>query len=533
MSPLDWLDGGKALDFEALAEKPRDLAPRHIYKPAGPVTAAFHDSRAYLRLLRGPVGCGKTFAAFREIFTRAFNMPVGKNGVAHTRAVVCRRTYKQLRESTVNSFWGALPARWDAAGNFNKSEMKFVVETTIQRGGENVKMLLEVLFVAMDSDRALEQFKGMEFNLLYLNEADHINAMALQMGMSRMGRFPPADTMANPDDRQFYIILDSNSFDPAHPFYAFFYNDKIIAENAAIAGLPPRDYLQVFDYPSGLSPDAENLKNLERDYYAKRSAGQSPQYVDVMIKNRFGAVAEGRPCYGAFRADIHASEYIAPDKDLPIFCGVDFGRDPAIVVCQEDEDGNVVVIDAEYRLKTEGATGLREMVSIFAARYPRSDGWKWVRGGHDPGGAAMTQVFDISPVQMLLHLAQQFGVCETGKAWSNSPNDRIDVVNRMLSEMGTKRIPQLRISYDPRNRGLLWLIRAMAKYQYAKIKGNTTAEDRYREQPDKSDVSHIAESLQYALLRPDGGAREKLKYHPGKKEAVKVPALNMSPFKRR
>lgn len=519
-------DDDPKASFDDLVAKPP--VKRAVYKVAGPVTQRFHDSRALIRMLRGPIGSGKTFAAWREVFTRAFNMPVGDDGVARCYVIAARRTYRILKTSTIQSFWQALPAAWAAAGTFNKADMEFLLRTKIRRGDGEVTMVLKIQFLTFDSDKSLAQFKGAEFNVLYLNEAVEMNAMALQMGLSRLGRFPAS---VRPEQREDYVILDTNSFDPAHPLYPFFYDAAVIKENAAVAEMPVADFVEVFDYPSALSPEAENLENLGADYYQKKMAGQTQQYIDVMIKNKFGAVSDGRPCYGAFRADLHASEYIAPDKDKPIFAGIDFGRDPAVVICQEDDEGNVVVVDAEYRLGVEGATGIKEMLGVFAAKYSPTE-YRWVTGAHDPAGAARTQVYDVSPETMLAHFAAQFGVCKTERAVTNNVADRIEIVNKMFSEIGTKRIPQLRISYDRNNRGLLWLIRACSKYKFAKIQGDSGVTDRHRDAPHKDEFSHIAEALGYSLLRPNGGAREKLKYHPGQPKPIKVPRMDLSPFNR-
>ena len=67
------------------------------YSPAGPVIARFHQSRAYVRGIRGPVGSGKTTACCIELLRRAQEQEPGPDGIRRTRWAIIRNTALTVR----------------------------------------------------------------------------------------------------------------------------------------------------------------------------------------------------------------------------------------------------------------------------------------------------------------------------------------------------------------------------------------------------------------------------------------------------
>lgn len=496
-----------ALDFLNL-QKTKNYQADLPYKPAGKMAIRFHNSKARIRFLRGPIGCGKTVAAFKDMFGKSANAPLSPDGVAKSKWVVVRNTYGDFVRGTLGSFDMALPDRWKRAGNFHKTSNTFHLSTNVRRAdGSDALMQMSIIFMAMDRMNADKRFKGMEMSGLFIDEANESPPEVFSAGASRLGRYPGD---LPPNKRPRHIILASNSFDEQHPLYPFFYDEREIQKNVEIAGISRESYLEVFDYPSGLSPEADNLQNLPNDYYPEKMAGRPQHWIDVMVHNEFGETIEGRPCYKYFTDKLHAAEYIAPRKDLPLFCGIDFGRDSAVVVCQQDEEGNIAVVDADYRLDVGCDMAMREMFARFAERYPPSQ-WNWKSGGSDPGGEGSQ--LSISPASEARRLARDIGVCPTNKCETNDPAIRINAVNTLMAQLGGDKKPRLRISKDKNNRGLMWLIRAMTHYQYKMMVRVGDSVPRYHDAPDKNDESHIAEALQYALLRPNSGIRELTAQH--------------------
>src|ERR1700733_7072979 len=66
-----------------------------IYRPPGPVGAAFLKSDAFLRGIRGPVGSGKSTVCIMDMLkTAQLQKPV--NGRRKYRGVIIRNTYGEL-----------------------------------------------------------------------------------------------------------------------------------------------------------------------------------------------------------------------------------------------------------------------------------------------------------------------------------------------------------------------------------------------------------------------------------------------------
>jgi len=66
---------------------------------APPTCAAFMKSEAFMRLIAGPVGSGKTTACLFELFRRACEQKAAPDGLRHTRFAIVRSTLKQLKDT--------------------------------------------------------------------------------------------------------------------------------------------------------------------------------------------------------------------------------------------------------------------------------------------------------------------------------------------------------------------------------------------------------------------------------------------------
>ena len=62
------------------------------YLPSGPTLARFHESDAFFRSIRGPIGSGKTTACIAEIIKRAHEQRPGPDGRRRTRWAAIRNT---------------------------------------------------------------------------------------------------------------------------------------------------------------------------------------------------------------------------------------------------------------------------------------------------------------------------------------------------------------------------------------------------------------------------------------------------------
>ena len=100
----------------------------------------FANSDAFFRCVVGPFGSGKSSASIVEIVSRALQQKPGPDGVARTRWLVVRNTYRQLADSTIKSFLQWFPT--GIYGNF-----KFSTNTYTITAFENVE--IEIQFRAV------------------------------------------------------------------------------------------------------------------------------------------------------------------------------------------------------------------------------------------------------------------------------------------------------------------------------------------------------------------------------------------------
>ena len=84
-----------------------DLAIKY---DAPPTLSEFLDSNAFIRCCIGPVGSGKSSVCVMEILRRACEQAKGLDGVRHTRFVVVRNSYRELRDTTRKTFEAWIPA---------------------------------------------------------------------------------------------------------------------------------------------------------------------------------------------------------------------------------------------------------------------------------------------------------------------------------------------------------------------------------------------------------------------------------------
>ncbi len=71
------------------------------YMPDGPVLSKYLKSDAFMRVIVGPFGSGKTVASCVEIFRRAYEQKPGPDKVRRSRWLVVRNAYPRLTTTTI------------------------------------------------------------------------------------------------------------------------------------------------------------------------------------------------------------------------------------------------------------------------------------------------------------------------------------------------------------------------------------------------------------------------------------------------
>jgi hypothetical protein len=247
----------------------------------------------------------------------------------------------------------------------------------------------------------------------------------------------------------------------------------------------------VFHQPSGLSAEAENIKNLKAGYYERLASGKTKAWTSVYVHGNYGVSREGKAVYeDSFQEEYHVAKQPIPiDPTLPLIIGQDYGRDHAAVIKQVMSDGRVNIL----REVVTFTVGIDQFIKyhltpLLNREFP--DHEILVIG--DPSGVKRNDTDDGTCFKSMKNAG-----FKAKPARTNDPNVRIDATEKLLLEFPRGK-PMVQI-----DRSCKYLIQAFkSKYYYKKVKGTDgTLEDK----PMKNQWSHVMEASQYADLHITGG----------------------------
>lgn len=441
-----------------MSQKP---AREIIYEPAGPVVRDFFECEDFIRGIMGPIGSGKSTACVLEILRRSALQVASPDGIRRTRWVIIRNSYPELKTTTLKTWHEWCPAE------FGKVNMDSPFVHHVKSG----ELDMEVFFMALDRPDDVKKLLSLEVTGAWINEAREVPKAILDTLSGRVGRYPPVNKGGATWSG---ILMDTNPPDNQNWWY------KLCEEETP-------DGFRFFKQPGGRSPQAENIKNLPKNYYGRLVAGKDEDWVKVYVDGDYGFLIEGKPVYSMYRDRIHcATENIEPVEGLPIALGVDFGLTPAAVFGQRLPDGRWSVID-EFVTDNCGIIRFAELLLAFVAE--NYSDFVIGTGFGDPAGSKRNEhdlktSFDI----MISH---------TDWKWKPAPtNDltmRLEVVINSLNRLVDGN-PGLLIS--PKCK---WIRKGFTGgYHYKLIKAGDGTQTQ--SEPNKNQFSHPHDALQYMLL---------------------------------
>lgn len=446
---------------------------RHYW--ATPTLSRFHKSTSFYRGIRGPVGSGKSTAASWEIHRRSREQTPSPEGRRKTRFAVVRNTYRELADTTLKTWLDWFPE--DIVGKFNYGDMVHHIQI------EDVEC--EVMFRALDRPDDVKKVLSLELTGAWVNEAREVPKAVIDALGDRVGRYP---AMKDGGCTWRGVICDTNSPDTDHWWY------RLAEEERPINW-------EFFSQPGGLieingkwltNPAAENLANLEADYYETRYPGKSRGYVQIYYANQYGFVQEGKPVYPEYVDDVHcAKDVLPPISGLEIQVGIDFGLTPAAVLGQQTARGQWRWID-EVVTEDMGAVRFSEVLNAHLARHYQGYQFKFTG---DPAGDNRSESDETTPFEILRNRN-----IDAFPADTNDPTIRREAVagplNRMIDGMpGLVISPKCKVTRKGMAGG----------YAYRRMQ--VAGDERYHDKPDKNKYSHPCEAGQYLMLGGGEGAR--------------------------
>lgn len=432
-----------------------------------PTIREFSEDKSFIRGLMGPFGSGKSSGCVMEIIRKGQQQrPNPRDGIRRTRWAVIRNSYPQLKDTTIKTFMDWFPEKY--FGQYKISDHDYYI-TKIPG------VYIEVLFRALDRPEHVSNLLSMELTGAWLNEAREIPFAIYEAIQGRVKRYP-----SRMDGGRTWsgIIFDTNPPDTRSWIYNTFEKGEC-PSNA-----------RLFKQPSGLSPEAENMNNLDPDYYTNLAIGKDPGYVTVYIHGQYGSVRDGKPCYPNYRDDIHcAKEELKPYPGLPIIVGVDFGLTPAAAICQVSPTGKFRVLDEvisqDMGIRRFARTLLKPLLNTKYRNFS-------IIGMGDPAGNTRVQTNEVTCYQEL----KAAGIPML-PAPTNTLAARMGAVDHFLTTM-VEGHPAFELSptCDVLRKGFI------SDYKFKKIQGSS---ERYTEAPEKNEYSHPHDGLQYAAMAADGG----------------------------
>jgi len=441
---------------------------------ASPTIQRFFDSRAFVKILQGPVGGGKSTGALMDLLQRAVSQEPFNN-VRRTKFGILRNTREQLKATVkplIDTWFVTLTnsrmGEWRLQDN--TFEAKF-------RLPDNTIVHTEFCLLAADTPDDVRRLLSLELSAGWVEEAREIDPEVFEGFQGRTARFP---SMAAGGVTYPGVVCSMNP-----PPKGGYWHQMVIK--------PPKN-TEVFLQPPALlddgtiNPEAENLANLHPAYYENLVEGKSKDWIDVYLKNMFGPGDYGRPIFsGSFSSAFHvAKTHLMPIMQSlsPLIVGLDNGLQAAAVICQQDMRGRVNVLGEAYVPENTTMSVERFLDTIFqpyfAAKFPQISREN-VLFVMDPACFQRSQV-DEKTIAMAVAIRGWRAI----KANSNSPELRQGAVEGLLARQIDGE-PGFR--FDP---DCTHIIESMEwGYRYKK-NGQT---------PDKTHHSHINDALQYAALQ--------------------------------
>ncbi len=324
------------------------------YKP-GKSIQEFHDSQAFVRVLIGGRGSGKTTACAVEALRHC-------NHYAGAKVLAVRQTQVSNQDTSVKTFnevydkagyriqedeeislfrkWNdgltvRIPSRdaieayneFMAGGNHTRQQIK----TWIDNEGDRLCSYIE--FRGLKDEAKVEgQLRGYECSQMFMVESDLLQEQDLDLAIGCL-RWKDAYGAYIED---YSIILDTNPPSPRH---------WIAQMEKRVAADPTYHFWHI--------KTAENEQNLPPGYIKKleRQYREKPAHYRRYLLGEYAELFEGKPVYFAFREDKHAFEDIPWPSGAYLVRGWDFGSTHAntwSAYFKQDFDVGRTVVTAEY-----------------------------------------------------------------------------------------------------------------------------------------------------------------------------------------
>jgi hypothetical protein len=313
------------------------------------------------------------------------------------------------------------------------------------------------------------------------------------------------------------VLMDTNPPDTDHWWYQL--AEEGCLRNSRNKAYDTEETERIFSFFRGVAPltededgiyienpKAENIENLPGgyQYYLDMIAGNTPDYISVMVLGNYGTIMEGKPVYPQYNDRIHC-----PDKPvgaipgIPICLGWDFGLTPACVIGQLTDIGQCRLIWELVEDDMNAHDFARDVVKPFLQQH--FSGWTIGFSFGDPAGNTRGEGEGKSAIGILNDAYIMDGDTPldlgfyTEPAPTNDITRRISAVQSFMSKLCGGGEPGYLLSRKCKElrKG------KQGGYHYKTI--GTIGSELTKTTPHKNMASHPADAEQYLCLGFQGG----------------------------
>lgn len=439
-------------------------------------------STAYIRLIAGPIGSGKTTGMIFELLRRAAEQARAPDGYRYTRFAIVRQTLQQIKQTILKDIisWLRGIVVWR------------VSDSTVYLNVGDIRS--EWICVPMENIEDQRRLLSSQLTGIWISECIEIDPSLIDPLVGRCGRYP--DPKLGGCSWQ-GIIMDTNFPEEGSEWYRLMEN--------------PEPHWNIFKQPGGLDEHAENLNWLDQTpeslklpidhpdrlvqgvgYYIRAASGRSEEWVDRYVRAKYGIDPSGRAVFASsFRprtgdgAPWHVVPELKPVQGAMLVVGHDLGRDPCALITQVDGWGRLLVLQEVIcrHMGLELAVNTKLRPALADTRY-----WGLpVCISGDPAGAAKSTISEETSFDCFKRLGFN--------AYPASTNDfdpRVRAVEFWL--LGSRNAGPALLIDGSRCPTLVQAMKAGYRFKLMQETGEPGP------RPIKNEWSHIAEALQYAAL---------------------------------
>lgn len=449
-----------------------------IYQSPGPIASAFARCETPWQLIVGPFGSGKSIACIMKILRLCATQNFSPDGIRRSRWAVVRNTNQQLTDTTLKSW-----REWIIEGRMG--EWHEVRRTWVLKFND---IEAEIMFRALDKPEDKAKLLSMELTGAWVNEFREVPLDLMGDLYDRTRRFPNPKRVGS---NWYGIIGDTNAPVEGGDYYKMFehgmdlsvtrYNSdysRIVTTRPDDRDVSEAPFTSVFWQPSGVSPVAENIKNMAPGYYEDmiRKPNTSPDGVNVSVHAKYATSLSGIAVFkNSYEPDIHESTTrLEFNPEVPLLAGMDFGRDPSLAFGQFNQKGQFQILRELCMNNMSLSRFLPELKRFISYEF----GAPTLAICGDPAGDNNNGLVDATAYKMMRDAGYQMILPPNGR--SNRLADRLSAVEYFLCS----RIPGMLI--DP---SCELIIRAFrGGYKYKKDESPTPVKDQY---------SHPMDAVQY------------------------------------